>query len=122
VASLIQKKMQTLPKNKGLTFLVMNDNKAGMPALSDAIYAADPWFDGLYQIRARVRGKSVWLPRTPDDRFNQIINTALRSNPTTRPWSRSRMRSPMYTDATSNSGRSKKPMKGKRHCTKNWLG
>jgi hypothetical protein len=41
VASLIQKKMQTVPKKKGHTVLVMDDNKA-MPALSDAIYDPTP--------------------------------------------------------------------------------
>jgi Protein of unknown function (DUF3800) len=76
VTSLIQKKMQKVSNNKGLTVLVMDDNKAGMPALSDAIYAADPWFDGLYQIRGRRRGVGAWVPRTAHDRFNQIINTA----------------------------------------------
>jgi Protein of unknown function (DUF3800) len=52
VTSLIQKKMQTVAKNKGHTVLVMDDNKIGMAALSDAIYSAEPWFDGLSGRRA----------------------------------------------------------------------
>lgn len=76
VSSLIQKKMQTISHNKGLTVLVMDDNKVGMPALSDAIYAADPWFDGLYQLRGTRRGQRVWIDRSAQDRFNHIINTA----------------------------------------------
>lgn len=46
VASVIQKNMQTLKRNKGHTVLVMDYNRREKPALSDAIYAADPWFDG----------------------------------------------------------------------------
>lgn len=82
VASLIQKKMQGEKKNKGHTVLVMDDNKKGMPGLSDAIYAADPWFDGLYQTRGKGRKKGTWLPRNAQDRFDQIINTpfAIKSN------------------------------------------
>lgn len=76
LASLIQKNMQKVAGNKGLTVLIMDDNQAGMPALSDAIYAADPWFDGLYQLRSTKRGKSVWIPRTQDNRLEQIVNTA----------------------------------------------
>ena len=76
VASLIQKKMQTVSKNKGHTVLVMDDNKAGMPALSDAIYSGDPWFDGLYQRNKKRRSKSVWIARAAGNRFDQIINTA----------------------------------------------
>jgi hypothetical protein len=77
VASLIQKKMQGAKKNKGHTVLVMDDNKKGMAALSDAIYSADPWFDGLYQMTGKgPKKRDVWQPRTGEDRFNQIINTA----------------------------------------------
>jgi Protein of unknown function (DUF3800) len=74
VTSLIQKKVQKVPKNKGLTVLVMDDNKMTMPALSDAIYAPVAWFDGLYQVRPKRQGK--WRPRRGGDRFDHIINTA----------------------------------------------
>ena len=77
--SLVQKKMQTQLRNKGHTVVVMDDNKRLMPAFSDAIYAADPWFDGLYQKRVKRRRKKgnvwVWKGRNAGDRFNQIINT-----------------------------------------------
>ena len=76
VAGLIQKKHQDDPANKGLTVLVMDDNKMGMANLSDAIYAPDLWFDCLYQRRKLNKGKVVWLPRTADDRFDHIVNTA----------------------------------------------
>ena len=33
-------------------------------------------FDGLYQLRGKKRGKTVWLERTKKDRFDHIINTA----------------------------------------------
>ena len=77
--SLVQKKMQTLPRNKGHTVVVMDDNKRLMPAFSDAIYVANPWFDGLYQRMVTRRRKGgdvrVWKERRASDRFNQIINT-----------------------------------------------
>jgi len=47
-----------------------------MPALSDAIYLGVPWFDGLYQVRGKVRGQRTWIARSTQDRFDQIINTA----------------------------------------------
>ena len=77
--SLVQKKMQLLTRNKGHTVVVMDDNKRLMPAFSDAIYAGDPWFDGLYQKRITRRRKGrnvrVWKEWSTNDRFNQIINT-----------------------------------------------
>jgi hypothetical protein len=76
VTSLIQKKAEKLPKNKGLTVLVMDDNKAGMPALSEAIHAPDSWFDGLYQSRMQGKKGGKWIARTNSDRFNHIVNTA----------------------------------------------
>jgi len=76
VAALIQKKNQGEAKSKGLTVLVMDDNKAGMANLSDAIYAPDPWFDCLYQRRKVKKGKVTWLGRTAADRFDHIVNTA----------------------------------------------
>lgn len=76
ITALIQKKMQPVSSNKGLTVLVMDDNKREMPKLSDLLYTADPWLDGLYQMRRTVRGRSVWKNRTAADRLDQIINTA----------------------------------------------
>lgn len=73
---LVQKKMQTVRNSKGLTVVIMDDNKQEMPALSDALYDADPWFDGLYQIQTRRRGTTVWQARTAADRFDHIVNTA----------------------------------------------
>lgn len=71
VASLIQKRMQTKKLNKGVTAMVMDDNKMEMSNLSDLLYEAPSWFDGLYQ--RKILG--VWKPRKVDDRFDQIINT-----------------------------------------------
>lgn len=76
LSCILQKNMQKIAGQKGLTVLIMDDNQAGMPALSDAIYAVDPWFDGLYQLRGTKRGKSIWVPRTEDNRLEQIVNTA----------------------------------------------
>jgi hypothetical protein len=76
VAGLIQKKHQDDQANKGLTVLVMDDNKVEMADLSDAIYAPDPWFDGLYQRRKVKKGSVTWVERTAGDRFDHIVNTA----------------------------------------------
>lgn len=75
LACLVQKKMQVCGGHKGLTALVMDDNKVEMPALSEQLYRSPEWFDGLYQIRERYRGEMRWTPRTPENRFDQIINT-----------------------------------------------
>lgn len=70
IATSIQKKMQKEPKNKGLTVLIFDDNKMAMSKLSDLLYTAPAWFDGLYQ--KRKDGDKM----KPEDRFNQIINSA----------------------------------------------
>lgn len=75
-ACLVQKKMQGVKNSKGLTVVIMDDNKAAMPGLSEAIHNADPWFDGLYQVQAKKRGKTIWDARTNDDRFDHIVDTA----------------------------------------------
>jgi hypothetical protein len=74
--ALVQKKMQCVKSSKGLTVIIMDDNKVEMPQLSDGLYDADAWYDGLYQLRATKRKKRIWLPRSKSDRFDQIINTA----------------------------------------------
>jgi hypothetical protein len=76
VSALVQKKMQGVAKSKGLTVVIMDDNKKGMPHLSDGLYKANSWYDALYQYRVTKKGKKVWQDRTPKDRFDQIINTA----------------------------------------------
>lgn len=76
ISGLIQKKMQGQPNNKGLTVLIFDDNKAHMPKVSDGLYLAEPWFDGLYQQNKKVRGKSQWCTPPQHERFDQIINTA----------------------------------------------
>lgn len=76
LACLVQKKMQTVKGKKGLTVFVMDDNQAGMPSLTNGLYDCDPWFDGLYTIQTKKRGKTIWSPRNEDDRFDHIVNTA----------------------------------------------
>lgn len=81
-SSLVQKKMQGVSGGKGLTVVIMDDNKVEMANYSDALYACDPWYDGLYQIQKRKRGVTDWVARTAKTRFEQIINTsfAIKSN------------------------------------------
>ena len=81
-SSIVQKKMQGVSGGKGLTVVIMDDNKVEMANYSDALYGCDPWFDGLYQIQKRKRGAMVWDGRTARNRFDQIINTsfAIKSN------------------------------------------
>lgn len=76
VSALVQKKMQGVSNSKGLTVVIMDDNKREMANLSDGLYRCNPWYDGLYQCRGTKRGKRVWLERKQKDRFDQIINTA----------------------------------------------
>jgi hypothetical protein len=76
VAGLVQKKHQDEKANKGLTVLVMDDNKMGMANLSDSIYAPDPWFDCLYQRRKLKKGKVTWVVRNAANRLDHIVNTA----------------------------------------------
>lgn len=75
-ACLVQKKMQGVKNSKGLTVAIMDDNKSEMPKLSDGLYQGQAWFDGLYQRQGRRRGRTVWLERSRNDRFDHIINTA----------------------------------------------
>lgn len=76
VSALVQKKMQVVSGSKGLTVLILDDNKKDMANLSDGLYKCDTWYDGLYQCRQKKRGNNVWVERKPKDRFDQIINTA----------------------------------------------
>lgn len=75
LATLIQKRMQVVSGGKGITALVVDDNKVEMPKLSEQLYSPHEWFDGLYQIKTTKRGKPVWVGRTSEDRFDHIINT-----------------------------------------------
>lgn len=75
-SALVQKKMQGVANSKGLTVVIMDDNKAEMANFSDGLYACDGWYDGLYRRRVTKRKKRIWQPRTKKDRFDQIINTA----------------------------------------------
>ena len=43
--------------------------KAEMARLSDGLYDCSDWYDGLYQCRGKVRGKSIWVPRTRKDKI-----------------------------------------------------
>jgi uncharacterized protein DUF3800 len=74
VAALLQRKMQHEEKNKGLTVLICDDNKREMSNLSDALYENDSWFDPIYQVREKRRGKVVW--NVKGERFDQIVNCA----------------------------------------------
>jgi hypothetical protein len=75
LSCVLQKRMQAVAGKKGITALVVDDNKMDMPRLSDALFKADPWFDGLYQQKEKKKGGMVWCERCDEDRFDQIINT-----------------------------------------------
>ena len=75
ISALIQKKSQKEKKGKGLSILIFDDNKQFMPRLSDGLYDCNEWYDDLYASRKSSRGQTVWKVE-PDERFNQIINTA----------------------------------------------
>ena len=76
IGALIQKKMQKESSNKGLTVLIFDDNKMDMPKVSDLLYTAPEWFDGLYQETKPKSKPKTWMPIKPKNRFDQIINSA----------------------------------------------
>ena len=76
IGALIQKKMQKEKNNKGLTVLIFDDNKMDMPKVSDLLYTAPEWFDGLYQQAKTKSGRKTWIPVKPKNRFDSIINSA----------------------------------------------
>jgi hypothetical protein len=81
VSALVQQKMQKEKRNKGHTVLMCDDNKKEMPKLADALYAADPWFDPIYEGTRRKKrgrkGKRVGNGALlTEERFDQIVNTA----------------------------------------------
>ncbi len=80
LASLVQKKMQIVKGKKGLTVFVMDDNKAEIPTLTNGLYESPPWFDGLYAVQKKKRGKNVWVERKKADRFDHIVNTTFSIN------------------------------------------
>ena len=85
ISSLVQKHKQKLSANKGNTVFIVDDNKHETYNFSDELCRHAPWYDGLYQRQKPVKGKRVWEPRKPSDRFDQIINTAfgIKSNNST---------------------------------------
>jgi hypothetical protein len=76
VSSLIQKRMQGMSNNKGLTVLIFDDNKAHMPKVSDGLYLAESWFDALYQQKGKGKHHAQWCELKQHQRFDHIINTA----------------------------------------------
>ena len=62
ISALIQKRMQKVDKNKGLTVVIMDDNKHQMSKLSNALYEKDPWYDGLYKIQGKSIAKQYGFP------------------------------------------------------------
>lgn len=76
IASLVQKKMRKLEKNKGNTVMVFDNNAKDVPKISDSLYAPNPWFDDLYQSSISSPRKKKPKEVKPEERFNQIINTA----------------------------------------------
>lgn len=74
--ALIQKEMQKIKKGKGQTVVIVDDNKKEMPKISDELHNPSDWYDGLYKLPKKLRGKNTWGKRKDSDRFDQVINTA----------------------------------------------
>lgn len=73
VSALVQQKMQKEKRNKGYTVFMCDEKMTDMPKLADAPYAADPWFDPIYEgTRRKKKGKAL----LSEERFDQIVNTA----------------------------------------------
>jgi hypothetical protein len=75
LCGVVQKRMQVVSESKGLTVVIMDDNKQEMPGLAEALYKNNAWYDALYQVQEEKRGVKRWVPRTDEDRFDQIVNT-----------------------------------------------
>ena len=75
LCGVVQKRMQAVSESKGLTVVIMDDNKQEMPGLSEALHKNSAWYDALYQVQEEKRGVKRWVPRTDADRFDQIVNT-----------------------------------------------
>ncbi len=75
LCGVIQKRMQAVSESKGLTVVIMDDNKQEMPGLAEALYKNNNWYDALYQVQGTIRKVKQWIPRTDADRFDQIVNT-----------------------------------------------
>lgn len=58
IACLVQKRMQKIKNNKGLTIIIVDDNKVEAPKLSEILHQPHQWFDGLYQIKMIKKGNS----------------------------------------------------------------
>jgi hypothetical protein len=82
LCGVIQKRMQAVSESKGLTVVILDDNKQEMPGLAEALNKNSAWYDALYQVQEEKRGVKRWVPRTDTDRFDQIVNTpfAVRSD------------------------------------------
>ncbi len=76
ICCLVQKKMQKVKNQKGLTVFIMDNNMRQMPNFSDGLYEKSPWYDGLYMESKFVQRKRKWVVRKHKNRFDQIINTA----------------------------------------------
>jgi len=75
LCGVIQKRMQAVSESKGLTVVIMDDNKQEMPGLAEALNKNNAWYDALYQVQEEKRGVKRWVPRADADRFDQIVNT-----------------------------------------------
>ncbi len=75
ILALLQKKMLTAKRNKGLTVVIFDRNPKGMSIISDYLHAADAWFDPIYQRRRKFRGKNKWEEVPEKERFSQIVNS-----------------------------------------------
>lgn len=74
--ALLQKKMLTIKRNKGLTVVIFDNNPRGMSVVSECLHVADAWFDPIYQPLKKVRGKNTWKAVPKKERFSMIVNSA----------------------------------------------
>jgi len=75
LSSLVQKKMQKVKGKKGLTVVIVDNNKKGMPSLTQGLHECPDWFDGLYTL-PKTRKTKGWTSRKDADRFDHIVNNA----------------------------------------------
>ena len=74
ILALLQKKMLTEKRNKGLTVVIFDENPKGMSTVSSSLHVADAWFDPIYQQKDKNRNR--WRKVPEKERFSQVVNSA----------------------------------------------
>lgn len=76
ICSLIQKKMQ-ISEEKNEKATIVFDEGSNTKRINELIKGRSEWYDGLYQVYQKQSKGGTWLPRDPEDRFDQIADRSV---------------------------------------------